>query len=410
MSRSVKYHHNKIQDLLRPTFHFVPPQNWMNDPNGLVKWQGKYHLFYQHNPHESIWGNIHWGHAMSDDLIHWQHMPIALEPTPNSPDERGVWSGSLVNNDGIATILYTGVTGGVFENQTICVATSQDDDLTTWVKYEHNPIDIDMPPELTSAGFRDPYVWRQDGVWKMIIGTGASNGCEAVLLYESETLYDWQYVCPLLINDENNDHVYECPNFFKLGDKWVLIVSRMPMSHVEYFVGIFWNNHFIVETHGKLGEGPLYAPLTFEDDKGRRILISWIREARSDRELQQAGWAGVMSTPVELMLMDNNQLCLTPIREILDNDLTIKYYQFHDVTINDLSQIQERINYNRLKIVISDDLSKVIFLDGSLVEYFDFPDYIVRRVYDNPADLTILPEFVSFPLKRIGIWFMPPTI
>lgn len=92
-------------DPLRPHYHFLPPANWMNDPNGLIAWNGQYHLFYQHDPHAAHWGTIHWGHAVALDLIHWEHYPIALAPTPDTPDADGCWSGCAVNNDGVPTLI-----------------------------------------------------------------------------------------------------------------------------------------------------------------------------------------------------------------------------------------------------------------------------------------------------------------
>lgn len=410
MSNIISHRRQKIDDPLRPSFHFTAPENWLNDPNGLIQWRGKYHLFYQHNPENPEWGQIHWGHAVSEDLVHWEDMPIALSPAPGTYDEGGIWSGCMVDDNGVATILYTGVRGDFHEEQTICIARSIDDNLRTWTKYDNNPLRIEMPADLTYCGFRDPYVWKQDGIWKMVIGAGAKNGAEAVLLYEGETLYDWRYIEPLYVNDEQNEHVYECPNFFKLGEKWVLLLSQMPTSHVEYFVGIFWNNHFIVETHGFLGNHPFYAPLTFEDDTGRRLMIGWLQENRSESDPQPEHWAGVMSVPMELMLLDNNQLVVTPVREILDNNLASDYRQFHDVGVHDLADIQAKLPSKRLKVVISDDLSKVIFIDGSVIEYFNFPDYEVKRAYDREADLTAIADFVRFPVKRIGIWIMPDTM
>src|ERR1700733_3246251 len=88
-------------DFHRPQYHFLPPSNWMNDPNGLIQWKGKVHLFYQHNPFGPLWGNMHWGHAVSADLVHWTDLPLALAPTPDSPDETGIFSGCCVNNNGV---------------------------------------------------------------------------------------------------------------------------------------------------------------------------------------------------------------------------------------------------------------------------------------------------------------------
>ncbi len=96
-------------DHLRPRYHFLPPSNWMNDPNGLIQWKGQYHLFYQHNPVQAAWGPIHWGHAVSQDLVHWRHLDMAMQPTPGGADKDGVWSGCAVISGGKPVIFYTGV-------------------------------------------------------------------------------------------------------------------------------------------------------------------------------------------------------------------------------------------------------------------------------------------------------------
>ena len=117
-----------MDDQHRPRYHFLPTKNWMNDPNGVIHWKGRYHLFYQHNPNDTVGNDIHWGHAVSADLVHWTHLPIALAPTPGGPDVDGCWSGCAVDHDGIPTLIYSGNSGG---RQLPCIATS-DDDLLTW--------------------------------------------------------------------------------------------------------------------------------------------------------------------------------------------------------------------------------------------------------------------------------------
>ena len=96
------------QDLRRPLYHYLPPANWLNDPNGLIHSNGQYHMFYQYNPHEPLHANMHWGHAVSTDLVHWEHLPIALTPTPGLPDEDGCWSGCAVDDNGVPTLIYSG--------------------------------------------------------------------------------------------------------------------------------------------------------------------------------------------------------------------------------------------------------------------------------------------------------------
>ncbi len=148
------------RDPHRPRYHFLPPAHWMNDPNGLIQWRGKYHLFYQHHPYGPLWANMHWGHAVSSDLVHWEHLPIALAPTPGSPDQDGVYSGCAVDNDGVPTIIYSGVRG---KDQLVCLATADGDDenLVTWRKWPGNPVIPERPANLDILQYRDPSVWRE---------------------------------------------------------------------------------------------------------------------------------------------------------------------------------------------------------------------------------------------------------
>src|SRR5689334_3008427 len=146
------------RDPQRPGYHFLPPANWMNDPNGLIHWRGVYHLFYQYNPNGPFWGTIHWGHAVSTDLVHWEHLPIALSPTVESSDEDGCWSGCAVDDDGVPTLIYSGHRAGA---QRACLATSSDG-LLTWQKHPGNPVIVEPPAGLHLVEFRDHCVWRED--------------------------------------------------------------------------------------------------------------------------------------------------------------------------------------------------------------------------------------------------------
>ncbi len=392
------------RDGLQPLYHFTPPNNWLNDPNGLIQWRGTYHLFYQHNPGAAVWGDIHWGHAVSDDLVHWRDLPIALAPTPGSPDAAGIWSGCIVAHNGVATAFYTGVTGEHHERQTVCMATSDDEQLVHWQKYQGNPVIAAPPPQFEGCGFRDPYVWREADGWYMVIGAGVVDGPEAVLLYRSDDLYNWEYVNPLLLSDAHNDYVYECPSFFPLGDRWVLLVSIMPTQRVEYFVGIRWKNHFMPEHHGVLGRNPFFAALPFRDDLGRRLLIGWLQESSGATSADI--YDGAMSTPMELSLLQNGQLAATPLKAALADERTRNYRQFLNLRREDWLALAEQVESRHVKLVISDDISKVIFIDGTIVEYFDFPDYHAFRAQTQQEAFTVLAQHLQFPLKRVGVWEM----
>ena len=303
-----------LTDPLRPQYHFLPHANWMNDPNGLIQKDGLTHLFYQMNPNGAFHGTIHWGHAVSRDLVHWEDWPTALTPTPGGLDADGCWSGCAVDDDGVPTILYTGL-----EPQVQCLATSHDG-LKTWQK--HPTAIIYAPPtELNIFGrpeFRDPFVWREGSVWRMVVGTGIEGEGGAVLLYESDNLYAWRYLGVLHSGRfADSANVWECPNLFTLGGKHVLIVSEQPEFKYAYMqVGTVRERRFLPETTTKLDHGPyFYAALSMLDVSGRRLLWGWLKEGRTEPEQLRAGWSGVMSLPRQLS-HDGEGLRLSPVPEL----------------------------------------------------------------------------------------------
>lgn len=302
----------------RPQYHYLPQSNWMNDPNGVIQWDGKYHLFYQYNPYGANHANMHWGHAVSENLTHWEELPIAISPTPDSPDRGGIFSGCIVNHNGIPTAFYTGVN----EDYTIQVQCSAigSPDLSTWEKVDANPVIGTVPPEMgQTKDFRDPFVWQDADGWYMAVGCRIEGVGGAVLLYRSKNLRDWEYLNPLFIGENaRNGVMFECPNFFKLGDKWVLIISSH-IGHttgtVLYFVGDYVNHKFIPEAEGVLDSGYYYAPLSYVDDKERRILWAWIREGRSTEQQLDVGWSGVQAIPRIVTLDSQNRLNMSPVPE-----------------------------------------------------------------------------------------------
>ncbi len=309
------------QDPQHPIYHYAPPANWMNDPNGLIYWKGCYHLFFQYNPVEPVWGNIHWGHASSKDLLHWKHQPIALWPDPKGADAGGCFSGSAVDNHGTPTIFYTGVYPEVQ-----CRADGLSDDLQFWKKYE-KPV-IPTPPDgMQIEGFRDPFVWREATEWRMIVGSGLTDVGGAVLLYRSKDLLEWQYLGMLFHDEDRPDKalrigsMWECPTFFPLGEKWVLTVSVYSADgglYSIYYTGKYHVDRFIPEGPPRLVDAGIsfYAPQTFVDKKGRRVMMGWLREARNTAEQIDAGWSGAMSLPRCLSLSKKGELCSTPIEAI----------------------------------------------------------------------------------------------
>ncbi len=316
-------------DPLRPHYHFLAPHHWMNDPNGVIQWEGKYHLFYQHNPDEAAWGQIHWGHAISDDLVHWQDLPIALAPTPGGPDQNGCWSGCAVDDGGTPTLVYTGVSytvplesyrGGPDSQQTVCLATSEDG-LVSWQKNPDNPV-IAVPPEGTvPEGYRDPYLWREGDTWYAVIGSGIDGQGAAAMLARSSDLLHWEHLDPLFVGSAvQHGTMLECPSFFHIGDKHVLVGGINGRAY--YFVGGYSDHSFTPENEGILDYGSYYSPYVMVDEQGRQIVFGWSWEGgwswpdRQNDKLKSQGWAGVGPLPRALSLAAENTLICQPVPEL----------------------------------------------------------------------------------------------
>jgi beta-fructofuranosidase len=313
----------------RPTYHLTPPANWLNDPNGLIRWNGRYHVFYQYNPAGPFHNTIHWGHAVSDDLVTWHDEPVALSPSPDGPDRDGCWSGCAVDDDGTPTLLYTGGNG---RDQLPCLATTGDPDLRSWEKYEGNPV-IESPPadldvletEHWRAEFRDHNVWRENGRWYHLVGTGLVDGGGAALLYTSETLTEWTYEGPLLAGGPDAGAVWECPELLDLGDRRLLHVSDY--ENVVYFLGTVEDGEFVVDSEGVLDHGDFYAPQSLSDSNGgaedetdteRSLTWGWLPEARDVDAQWDAGWSGALSLPRVIETGPEGDLRQRPADEVTD--------------------------------------------------------------------------------------------
>ena len=323
-------------DADRPEYHLLAPHNWMNDPNGPIWWKGKYHLFYQLNPGAAVWGDMHWGHAVSADMVHWRHEPIALAPTPGGYDSEGCFSGSAVVYEGVPTVIYTGVQnappalvtlhdGGDKLRETQLLAVATDDSLGSWKKLPE-PV-IAMPPAgMTVTGFRDPCPWREADGWYMVVGAGERGKGGCALLYRSKDLRHWEYLHPLASGKPNGlksdnpcdtGEMWECPDFFEVSGQHCLLYSTEGK--------VLWNtgeydkrsHRFTVKRQGLLDHGAFYAPKSFRAPDGRRILWGWIRETRKEAEFAAAGWAGAMSLPRVLTIDPQGRLEIGVAAEVV---------------------------------------------------------------------------------------------
>ncbi len=296
-------------DPLRPRYHFMPPAHWMNDPNGVIQFAGRYHMFYQHNPDGAWHANMHWGHAVSDDLVHWEHLPIALAPTAGTYDQGGIWSGSAVDADGVLTLMYTGV---MPESQ--CLATAIGGGIE-FAKHPGNPVIAAPPDGLAVTGFRDPCLWREDDGWHVLIGSGIREVGGVALHYRSDDLTAWDYLGPLLVGDRAvTGEMWECPDFFALGGGHALLVSVH--GTVLWMLGDYDGRTFTPTADGHCDwGGHWYAAQECRDAAGRHLAWGWIWEARPRETQIASGWAGVMSLPRVLTRRDDGTLGQEPAPE-----------------------------------------------------------------------------------------------
>ena len=328
----------EYQEPLRPRFHFTPPRNFMNDPNGLVYYKGEYHLFYQHNPFGEVWGHMSWGHAVSRDMLHWEHLPVALR------EENGVmiFSGSAVvdrdNSSGFCqadgsdrSCLVAIYTGHGHDRQTQNVAFSNDRG-RTWTKYAGNPV-ID----LHLKDFRDPKVIWHEGTRRWIMVTVLADQ-HKVRLFGSRDLKKWETLSDFGPAGATGG-VWECPDLFALpvdddpsNVRWVLDVDINPGgvaggSGGQYFIGAFDGARFVNDNppdrtlwveHGK----DFYATTSFDGippADGRRIWMAWISNWLYANEEPTVTWRGAQSVPRQLALRrlpDGIRLVQAPIAEL----------------------------------------------------------------------------------------------
>lgn len=327
---------------LKPRLHYTAPKGWLNDPNGLIYSMGKYHLFYQHLVDNLDWTKVctHWGHAVSDDMIHWHDLPIALSPDkPYELDTSGggCFSGSAIEWEGKLYLFYTGSVGdGDSLRQTQNMAFSEDG--VHFEKYAGNPL-IPSPPSFGRRDFRDPKVFRHDGMFYMIVagsvGETVESAAACVYIYRSQDLYNWEYLNIVVGPTKEYGTMIECPDFFPLGDRWVL--SACLMNNAQYQSNVFFvgNMDFssgtfeILRTQVQDLNRYWYAPQTFADAEGRRIQMCWQNTCLWMQWFDdwgptiQEGWRSCLSLPHILSIDDSNFVHSVPIS--IDSEFEVEY-------------------------------------------------------------------------------------
>lgn len=319
----------------RPAYHLSARVGWMNDPNGLCRYQGKYHLFYQYNPYRTQWGPMHWAHAVSSDLLHWETLPCALAPDQPYDNGAGCFSGNAIElPDGRHLLMYTGVRfdkhedGKVDEYQTQCLAIG---DGVDYEKLDCNPV-LDhtvLPEGASKIDFRDPKLWLgSDGVYRAVVASRPADGSGQILLFKSEDAIHWRYVKKLAENRCRLGRMWECPDFFTLDGKGVLLVSPQDMVGDEprchagngniALIGSYdeATDTFTEEGHQVIDDGTdFYAMQTVLAPDGRRLMIAWMQNWDIQEHLPGEKWFGQMTLPREISVK-NGHLYQQPAREI----------------------------------------------------------------------------------------------
>lgn len=349
---------NSMLSWQRTAFHFQPEENWMNDPNGPLYYKGWYHFFYQYNPHAAVWGDIVWGHAVSKDLIHWLHLPLAMV-ADKWYDKNGVWTGSAtILPDGKIVMLYTGSTNESVQVQNLAYPADHDDPLLLkWVKYSGNPVLV-PPPGIGAKDFRDPTTaWKtSEGKWRIIIGSKI-NKTGIALVYDTEDFINYELLSGIL-HGVPKTGMWECVDFYpvsKTGQngldtsvngpqvKHVIKTSLDDDRHDYYALGTYadkvgkWypdNPEIDVGIGIRYDYGIFYASKTFYDQsKGRRVLWGWIGESDSEVADVKKGWASLQGIPRTVVLdtKTGSNLLQWPVEEV--ESLRLKSKNFNNIEV-----------------------------------------------------------------------------
>ena len=338
-----------VPEELRPYYHFSPRVGWLNDPNGLSYYGGKYHLFYQYHPYDSLWGPMHWGHAVSSDLVHWEYLPAAL--APDQPyDIKGCFSGSAITMpDGRQMLMYTGCSEDTADDrgrwkQEQCIAFGNG---IEYEKYEGNPVVTvnDLPVGGSMHEFRDPFIFSNGaGRYRAVAANAnkSNDGVTQICLYKSDDGLHWRRESILFEDTNKVSIMWECPNFIDIGNEYVLIASPMDMdaeeadgsirfpkgNNVCYMIGDFDDEKGKFTPHQSKDGGPsyhpvdcgldFYAPQVMRAPDGRVIMFGWMQDPENALKHDKSRKIfGQMTCPRELFIKQN-KLCQRPIRELTE--------------------------------------------------------------------------------------------
>lgn len=306
-----------------PKYHLAAPIGWINDPNGFCYFKDRYHMFYQYHPYSPDWGPMHWGHAASKDLVHWEHEPIAIAPDRDY-DNGGCFSGSAIEKDGKLYLMYTGhVPNGDYHHEKQCLAVSKDG--IHFEKFSGNPI-LDAPraDDIVYDDFRDPKIWRHGRKYYCIIGSKTPDEHGQVLLFKFVDLKGWELKRVTFRDNTDRRTMYECPNLAEFDDGAVMILSvivfqdgfneylpQYSAGKMNYRSGKFTGGELKMLDYGS----SFYAPQIMTAPDGRVIMMGWLNMWNVEMPEHDDGWAGLMTIPREI-IFEGDRVRTVPVKEM----------------------------------------------------------------------------------------------
>lgn len=360
-----------INPLFKPKAHFTPEIGWINDPNGFVFFRGEYHLFYQFNPYESVWGPMHWGHAKSDDLVNWEQLPVALAPDKDY-DKDGCFSGSAIVKDDVLWLMYTGhivnEDGTVSQVQNMAFST----DGIHFEKIEKNPVATadGLPEEVIANDFRDPKIFEKDGHYYSVVATKHQDNVGCIVLLSSPNLTEWKFESIFLKGEANQGFVWECPDYFEVDGQEYLIISPMRYQKdgndfININSNIFVTGHvdwdrkvFVADSFKEIDHGhDFYAAQTTESPEGERVMVAWMHTWGRPLVTNDLGhkWYGQMTLPRLLKQGENG------LRQVLPAGIL---NSFDDIEIGQVIQ-----GPSKLSLKLDDSLDLKLGTDQDYLQF-----------------------------------------
>ena len=354
----------------KPIFHITGEKGWINDPNGVIKFQGKYHVFYQHHPYSNEWGPMHWGHVVSEDLLHWTYLPIALTPGDEF-DKDGCFSGSSIVVGDRLYVVYTGYIANEVEEKVIqqqCIAYS--DDGVNFTKLGLIIGKDKLPKGYASNDFRDPKIFKRGETYYILVAARKLDAKGRILMYKSKDLLNWEFIADVL-EEGSTGKMIECPDFIEdLGlltyceqDQVVDGYKHLNINSTYYRHGELKNNKFVSDSYGMIDYGfDFYAAQTIP---GENYLIGWLDMWGRLYPSAKYGFVGQLTVPRKVSV-ENGKLLQKPVifGKLSEKTALFGTYKSH-ITVGTLELEVENLNNLEINLRQGEDQVTKFYLDGN---------------------------------------------